>query len=63
MALWKNRDQTVVATKFTTSYPSSSNISIKANYTGNHAKSVKLLVCDSLRKLQTDHIDLFNVHW
>ncbi|KAF2205477.1 Aldo/keto reductase [Delitschia confertaspora ATCC 74209] len=64
MASRKNRDQIVLATKFTTCYPApESNIRIKANYAGNHTKSLVLSVEDSLKKLQTDYIDLLYVHW
>ncbi len=33
------------------------------NYSGNHKKSLHLSVNDSLKKLQTDYIDLLYVHW
>lgn len=33
------------------------------NYTGNNAKSLKVSVDASLRKLRTDYIDIFYVHW
>ncbi|GME39749.1 Norsolorinic acid reductase [Neofusicoccum parvum] len=59
-----NRDQIVLATKFTTCYPSGKGgEKIKGNYQGNHAKSLKHSVAASLKKLQTDYIDLLYLHW
>lgn len=59
-----NRDQIVLATKFTTGYPSGKGgETIKSNFQGNHAKSLKASVAASLRKLQTDYIDLLYLHW
>ncbi|KAM0754706.1 Aldo/keto reductase [Meredithblackwellia eburnea MCA 4105] len=56
-----NRDEIVVATKYTAGYLS--NASIKANYTGNSIKSMRLSVDASLKKLRTSYIDIFYVHW
>ena len=54
-----NRDQIVLATKFTSFYmQKAGNSIIQSNYTGNNAKSLKLSVKASLKKLQTDYIDL-----
>ncbi|OJD36419.1 norsolorinic acid reductase [Diplodia corticola] len=59
-----NRDQIVLATKYTTCYPSGKGgESIKINFQGNHAKSLKASVAASLKKLQTDYIDLLYLHW
>ncbi|KAK5987918.1 Norsolorinic acid reductase B [Cladobotryum mycophilum] len=60
-----NRDEMVIATKYTTNYRRgpSNTPDIMANYTGNGAKSLHLSVNDSLKKLQTDYIDLLYVHW
>ena len=59
------RDQMVIATKFTTGYQSykGSDKIIQSNYLGNNAKSLRLSVEASLKKLQTDYIDLLYVHW
>ena len=63
----KNRDEIIVATKFTTYWPAMGNrgkgVGIKANYQGNHAKSLKVSVEASLKKLQTSYIDLLYIHW
>lgn len=54
-----NRDQIVVATKFTTFYQSANDkVKIRANYQGNSAKSLHVSLEASLRKLQTSYIDL-----
>ena len=61
-----NRDELVLATKFTTYYPGaekSKSIGIRSNFQGNHAKSLKVSLQASLKKLQTDYIDLLYIHW
>lgn len=60
------RDQMVVATKFTTNFhtrPGMDNKEIIVNFQGNGAKSLHTSVEASLKKLQTDYIDLLYVHW
>ncbi|RMJ28730.1 norsolorinic acid reductase [Aspergillus sp. HF37] len=57
-----NRDQLVLATKYTTSYKMTGPEKIKSNFQGNHSKSLRLSVEASLRKLNTDYIDLLYVH-
>lgn len=65
-----NRDQMVIATKFTTSYrnydigpnaPKGAPQTV--NFCGNHKRSLHMSVRDSLAKLQTDYIDLLYLHW
>jgi aryl-alcohol dehydrogenase-like predicted oxidoreductase len=64
MASRKNRDEMVIATKFTTGYRTvGADEKIKSNFQGNHSKSIHLSVKASLKKLQTDYIDLLYVHW
>ncbi|MCJ1351431.1 MAG: hypothetical protein MMC33_001415 [Icmadophila ericetorum] len=64
MAERQNRDEMVIATKFTTGYPSpNKNIQIKSNFQGNHSKSLHVSLEASLKKLQTSYIDLLYVHW
>jgi len=64
MAEKKIRDQLVIATKFTTNYRSWEMGKPKAvNFSGNHKKSLHMSVRDSLKKLQTDYIDLLYLHW
>jgi aryl-alcohol dehydrogenase-like predicted oxidoreductase len=58
----KNRDQMVVATKYTTSWPADGPKKVMANYQGQHAKSLHLSVEASLKKLQTTYIDLVSLH-
>ncbi|KIW62095.1 hypothetical protein PV05_02146 [Exophiala xenobiotica] len=64
MTTKKNRDLMVIATKYTTAYRTYELGAGKTvNYSGNHKKSLHLSVNDSLKKLQTDYIDLLYVHW
>ncbi|KAJ4391064.1 hypothetical protein N0V93_004678 [Gnomoniopsis smithogilvyi] len=60
-----NRDEMVIATKYTTDFKSGppGNGKIQANFTGNGTKSMHTSVAASLKKLQTDYIDLLYVHW
>lgn len=53
------RDQMVIATKYTTNFRAGHGDSeIMANSTGNGTKSLHTSVTASLRKLQTEYIDL-----
>ncbi|KAI1481886.1 norsolorinic acid reductase [Daldinia eschscholtzii] len=56
------RDQMVIATKYTTSYKTNYE-EITINNQGNGTKSLHVSVNESLKKLQTDYIDLLYVHW
>ncbi|KAL4880411.1 putative aryl-alcohol dehydrogenase AAD10 [Aspergillus karnatakaensis] len=64
MASRKNRDRMVIATKFTTDYKSyqygKGNV---PNHAGNSKRNLHMSLRDSLRKLQTDWIDILYVHW
>ncbi|CBX89962.1 hypothetical protein IAQ61_003512 [Plenodomus lingam] len=58
------RDEIVLATKFTTCYPNPNNSPRqRINYAGNSTKSLRMSLEASLKKLQTDYIDLLYVHW
>jgi aryl-alcohol dehydrogenase-like predicted oxidoreductase len=58
------RDQLVIATKFTSDFRSHELGKGKApNFQGNHRKSLHLSVRESLKKLQTDYIDILYIHW
>ena len=60
----QNRSQMVIATKFTMGYRSDwKKEPIHVNFAGNSAKSLHLSIAASLKKLQTDYIDLLYVHW
>ncbi|KAF2703587.1 Aldo/keto reductase [Pleomassaria siparia CBS 279.74] len=60
----KNRDEIVLATKFTTCYPNpTKSPRQRVNYAGNSSKSLQVSLEASLKKLQTDYIDLLYVHW
>ncbi|KAL2207667.1 Aldo/keto reductase [Sarocladium strictum] len=64
MAERKNRDQLIIATKYTSDYRAHALGKGNApNTSGNHKKSLHVSVRDSLRKLQTDYIDIMYMHW
>lgn len=60
----QNRSQMVIATKYTSGYRSDwKKEPIHVNFAGNSTKSLHESVTASLKKLQTDYIDLLYVHW
>lgn len=64
MAERKNRDHMVIATKYTTDYRSHElGKGRTPNSVGNHKRSMFLSLRDSLRKLQTDFVDILYLHW
>ncbi|KAK9686388.1 hypothetical protein K7432_015179 [Basidiobolus ranarum] len=63
MASRQNRDQIVLATKYSSSYKGYQKDKIQSNYGGNGTKSLRISLEESLRKLQTTYIDLFYLHW
>ena len=60
-----NRDQIVLATKFTTGFRGANRDKelSQTNFQGNHAKSLRVSVEASLKKLKIDYIDLLYLHW
>jgi len=65
-----NRDQMFIATKYTTPYRNydigpaqKKGAPQTVNYSGNHKRSMMMSVRDSMKKLQTDYIDLLYLHW
>lgn len=58
-----NRDDLVLATKYTTGYKLNQSDRLQSNYGGNGTKSMKLSVEASLKKLQTTYIDVLYLHW
>ncbi|KAM0709204.1 hypothetical protein Q7P35_003241 [Cladosporium inversicolor] len=60
-----NRDEMVIATKFTSNYVGyrKGKGFGSANSFGNHKRSLHVSLRDSLKKLQTDWIDILYVHW
>ncbi|UNI21760.1 Putative aryl-alcohol dehydrogenase aad14 [Purpureocillium takamizusanense] len=64
MAARGNRDQMVVATKYTTDYKSYALGKGRApNHCGNSRRSMRVSLRDSLRKLRTDWVDILYLHW
>lgn len=60
----KNRDNLVIATKFTTHYRAyAEGKETSVNYSGNSKRALHISVRDSLRKLQTEWIDILYLHW
>ena len=59
------RDEMVIATKYSLSYRSHGDGKklIQANFGGNNAKSMRASLAASLKKLRTDHVDIFYVHY
>lgn len=55
------RDEIVLATKYTSPYLIYDRSKLQPNYVGNNAKSLKVSVDASLRKLKTDYIDLVSL--
>jgi aryl-alcohol dehydrogenase-like predicted oxidoreductase len=60
-----NRDQIVLATKYSAGYRNGNREEnpIQSNYSGNSAKSLHVSLHSSLKKLQTDYVDILYVHW
>ncbi|KAK5155431.1 hypothetical protein LTS14_005692 [Recurvomyces mirabilis] len=64
MASKGNRDEMVIATKFTTGFrPQAAPEKLKTNFQGNHAKSLRVSLEHSLKKLQSSYVDLLYLHW
>jgi aryl-alcohol dehydrogenase-like predicted oxidoreductase len=65
MALRGNRDQLVISTKYTSDYRyhAASRKGTTTNHGGNHRRSLHMSLRDSLRKLQTDFIDILYLHF
>ncbi|RPD54276.1 norsolorinic acid reductase [Lentinus tigrinus ALCF2SS1-7] len=63
MAARRNRDQMVIATKYTIGIKNvDPEVKIKANYQGNHRKSLLLTVQQSLAQLKTTYLDILYLH-
>jgi aryl-alcohol dehydrogenase-like predicted oxidoreductase len=64
MAARQNREQVVLATKYTNAYtaPVLGNTGRAINHGGNHKRSLHVSLQTSLKKLQTDWIDILYLH-
>lgn len=58
-----NRDQMVIATKYSSNLRVHDDITHKVNYVGNSAKSLHVSLAASLARLRTSYIDIFYVHF
>ncbi|KAK3904920.1 NADP-dependent oxidoreductase domain-containing protein [Staphylotrichum tortipilum] len=58
----QNRDEIVLATKYSMPARLHGPEKIKSNYQGNQVKSMRLAIDQSLKKLKTDYIDVYYVH-
>lgn len=60
-----NRDEMVIATKFTSNYVGHKKGKGlgSVNSSGNHKRSLHVSLRDSLKKLDTEWIDILYVHW
>ena len=60
-----NRDEMVIATKFTSNYVGHKKGKGlgSVNASGNHKRSLHVSLRDSLKKLDTEWIDILYVHW
>ncbi|KXX75882.1 putative aryl-alcohol dehydrogenase AAD14 [Madurella mycetomatis] len=64
MASRGNRDRIVLATKFSEDFRAHEiGVGKTPNYAGNHKKSLRMSIRESLKKLQTDYVDILYVHW
>lgn len=58
------RDEMVIATKYSSGYRKGSKPGAQqSNYVGNSTKSMVMSLEASLRKMQTNYVDVFYVHW
>lgn len=58
-----NRDEMVIATKYSSAYRTHEKEKIQSNYGGNGTKSLRVSVDNSLKSLQTTYIDILYLHW
>ena len=59
-----NRDEMVIATKYTTGWQIAKGTQvIQSNYGGMNAKNLRHCLTASLKKLQTDFVDVLYIHW
>lgn len=59
----KNREEMVIATKYTGAYKRYQPTRNQSNFGGNSAKSLRVAIDSSLKNLQTDYVDILYVHY
>jgi aryl-alcohol dehydrogenase-like predicted oxidoreductase len=59
----QNRDEIVLATKYSSPWQTQYSNKLQSNYGGNNVKSMKLALEASLKRLRTSYVDLYYVHW
>ncbi|KAH8588315.1 sterigmatocystin biosynthesis dehydrogenase stcV [Bisporella sp. PMI_857] len=57
------RDEMVIATKYTSAFQLHEKNKIQSNFVGNGAKSLRVSVELSLKRLHTTYIDILYLHW
>ncbi|KAG5659879.1 hypothetical protein KAF25_003401, partial [Fusarium avenaceum] len=63
MKLRGNRDELVIATKYSNGFRIHEKHIQQSSFTGNSTKSLHTTIRASLEKLQTDYVDIMYVHW
>lgn len=63
LAARQNRDEMVIATKYSSPYRMHENVKIQSNFGGNGTKNLRATLENSLKNLQTSYVDILYLHW